>query len=255
MTSADRAVRRALVFGGVATAMGLIMSELLPPRDLGVRIDEKTLLFTDPILPPNGYTVEAWMKLMPSVATGWQPTVFSQQSYGSGRETRCWVSSDGQLQVAYWDGSGPHYLNSYRVGEILYVDGSMASLGPERYNWHHIAFSQGDHGALFHIDGREVIRKPSNGSTEYTQPSGFSLGAVAVGTIGDPYFSWRDVLSGDLSNVRITRGVRYGGNFVPQRVLFPDDNTMALWPLERDLRDVSGNGYHLAFGGERPSFL
>lgn len=255
MTPKERAVRRALIIGGGAAALtALMVPELLQPRDLGVRIDEKTLLFSDPILPPDGYTVEAWMKLMPSVATGWPRTVFSQQSYGSGRETHCWVSPDGQFQVVYWDG-GPQYLNSYSANGTLYVHGSMASLGPERYNWHHIAFSQGDHVALFHIDGREVIRKPSDGSTGYTQPSGLSLGAAMVGTIDDPYFYWRDALSGDLNNVRITRGVRYGGNFTPQRVLLPDQNTMALWPLERDLRDVSGNGHHLAFRGESPSFL
>ncbi len=130
--------------------------------------------------------------------------------------------------------------------------------------WHHYALELGwaTYAPLrLYIDGALVLDvKPA--LWDYTQPNPVStlssevleIGGMAGynATTGNPLCAANgDTIDaeipwpGEIDEVRVSSGMRYGGNFVPSRRAYPDANTRALWHMDgatSTLLDDSGKG-------------
>ena len=105
----------------------------------------------------------------------------------------------------------------------------------------HVAFQMDEQSSRFFIDGQEVnftTRSPTPGSGKLR---GTLLGAQRRGQI-------RNIFSGKIEEVRISRTLRYNGDFTPARRFTPDMDTIALYHCDEGtgdkLTDSSGNGHH-----------
>jgi len=148
------------------------------------------------------------------------------------------------------------------AGEAVVADLGEVAAGA----WHHVAatFSLGDappHRASLFLDGRLVGRREDLSLA----PPGFMprtharIGADAIEADG-----W---FLGEVADLRVSTGVRYGGEagcaaladacFEPEACLSPDEATLAHWPLDegdglraRDLGPLGLHGTIPADGGE-----
>jgi serine/threonine protein kinase len=105
----------------------------------------------------------------------------------------------------------------------------------------HVAFQMDGQSLHLFIDGRKV-----NSATRTTTPGigvrrGTILGGQMNGQITHRF-------SGQLDEVRISKTLRYDGEFTPQQRLTPDKDTLALYHCDEgageELTDSSGNAHH-----------
>lgn len=100
--------------------------------------------------------------------------------------------------------------------------------------WHHIAVSYGGGQYRLYVDG-VVAASVSATERVANAPSTLYLGATARNE--RPYDGaqgqlWWPPIDGFISDVRISSGNRYSGDFIPEQRLSPDGSTIALWQLD-----------------------
>lgn len=107
--------------------------------------------------------------------------------------------------------------------------------------WHHVAGCRDVDGSsvtlTLYVDGKLVGSK-SGSTASIAPPADVYLGGVSYG---------QDGLAGSIDEVRVSKSLRYTGNFVPQRHFASDANTTLLWHFDEgsgtSVADASGNGY------------
>lgn len=150
------------------------------------------------------------------------------------------------LNGANWIGSTSSHL-SVNFGGIAFTGTINIADG----NWHHLAVT---------LDPSAVLRLFVDGTLDTSSTSTFANGvpwpASGDGSVGIGYhfgstsFGW----VGTLDEVRISNTARYTGAFTaPSAAFTTDSSTAALWHLDGDGVDVSGNG-NLATTSLGPTF-
>lgn len=107
--------------------------------------------------------------------------------------------------------------------------------------WHHVAGCRSVNGnsvtLTLYWDGTQVATAPGP-SSKVAAPAAVYIGGVTYG---------QDGIGGVVDEVRISKSLRYTGNFTPERRFTKDADTVALYHLDdgagTTLKDASGNGY------------
>ena len=206
---------------------------------------------SDTFCPTCETTIETWAKL--DAATAGSPNTLFSVSCNS---LYVWVQ-DGKIIVTRSlnfasppttaalinTGTWHHYALAFGWSTWapmrLYVDGSLV-LDIKPGTWE---AAPAPPAATY---GQEVLEI---GATVGFNMSTFQpLCGANAGDVLDSELPW----AGEIDEVRVSAGMRYGNNFVPARRMYADANTRALWhmdvPTSNTLLDDSGQGVSLTAG-------
>lgn len=220
----------------------LQMTVLPPDGDFALQFDGS--IYVDiPSLsaePGEEYTIEAWIRLDPDryldaeVVPGNHGGVFT-------------LCGAGMLTLSQHAANGGFLTRQIRNGTMQRCAGG--AMNPAR--WHHLCVvSAKDYPSLY-VDGQQVELDITEGSFSLDEPVGSSLlGSFPSPHEGSPAFGF----TGQIGEVRVSRGVRYVTDFDPPVDFEADENTEALFLLNTGwgnrIVDSSGNSHH----GEVRSF-
>ncbi len=147
-------------------------------------------------------------------------------------------------QLHGWPGpnAGEWIPNGMDHRGLKFGGGTAAALVPGRRA--HVAFQISDSAIAIYVDG-----KLANTAPRTTSEGTGGLRGAMLGAGGDPQVGARGALfSGTLSEVRISKVLRYKDEFVPKARHEPDADTLALYHCDEgagdELKDASANKHH-----------
>jgi hypothetical protein len=208
----------------LVSGVGASWPALLDPAEGGgfLRLDGRSALRVDLPGTPETLTLEAWVR-------GWPP---------KGRQGLLCNAEDSGFALFWSDVADGGTLPA----GFVHAAGEYASVGADRpwdfARWTHVALSYDGSRVRFFVDGRLTGEAEASGAvTPNTLP--LVIGAD-VDAQGRAVSFWK----GDLDEVRLSRVVRYTGDFRPTRRLARDADTVVLLgfdePLAADVTDTRG---------------
>ena len=191
----------------------------------------------------NAFTIEAWVAVETCHVHGEKKGVFGRTPGFPG-------GSDSSFQLYFLEdpeiGFGACNYLTFEFGEPPYDIRSYYGAWAPRTFRHVLVSGHGiDYGTWnLYVDG--VLQAQLLG--EYPNPNSgdtFYIGGILFPGEDPGEFK------GEIDELRISTGIRYGGNFIPPSAPFtPDAQTVALYHFDEDATDASGNGYNGQIEGD-----
>ncbi len=185
---------------------------------------------------------------------------YSSSFFGNGSWTyEWWMQAPSQDDPLIIDNSSGNTLNGFLVQmsggtRLIFYFGTSSGLSyvaavmPWSTGVHHIALTLNSATNTGHIffDGIEQTPDHSDPYTEIIDSgSPFYIGS-------SPHYG-TGVMTGTISEMRVSSVVRYTSNFIPDTSFTPDADTVGYWKFNEDTgitaHDSSGNGFDGTLGG------
>jgi hypothetical protein len=182
----------------------------------------------------TGFTVEAWFKADPKSLSDTNPHyIIAKQGADGEASPYALLLANRKIEfVIYHYREGLDPLN-FRITGSTTID-------PNR--WYHIAALSNGNSVFLVLNGNvdQTAVAPGGGIMGSEPPNrDLTIGCMLMTNF--PYCLGQ--FYGEIDEVRISRSPRYYTE-IPQTPFTPDEFTTALWHLDQDAQDMSGNGNH-----------